>query len=916
MVFSSAPLMPLALPLDEQTLVLTVNTRLARHLEIEDARARNLTHTAWTTPRIHPLPAWMQDAWTQSWPDRAILSVWQRNLLWESILEADAGFRQLDPLSMSRLAEQAAEAYTWIQEYRLFIKLEDFKYTPEWSSFYNWQRVYAGFLEERRALDPSQVPDAVHHRMQAGDIPLPQKLVLAGFDEINPQLQRWTDFLKSRGVGVDHYPEFSPDSDASWKSTVTSRAYSLKQFEDPKQEAMQCARWVRSVFKPGDTIGIVALRMEDYRDLLQRELSAELVPESVLAWAPWNLPINISLGGGLAQEPMVRSALMVLTAPSPPLPLDTFTQCIRSPYLNATDTGECLAEDLELRLRKRKALWVSPLQALALIQPGQGKKKRESRQFKSLKNLVRQWQEYLATRKNQNSLFPSQWSSRFAQTLAQIGWPGSHRKLNSREIQAHEAWLKCLDTLASLNASLGRLPRSAAANYLERIVTKTLFQENNPEQPVQVLGWLEAAGHRFDHLWVMGCHAEALPPAPVPNPFLPIKMQKSHALPRASITREFTFSRTVLTRLLHASPDLVFSYPASDGNQPLQPCPLLLEGSPSVEGPDAMAFPIEKSSRLKDLIKTASMETLVDTRLLPPAADELQSIQGGFRIFKSQGDCPFRAFALHRLLADRIDPPELDYDRVDRGNLVHKILELFWKKVRTLSALRRLAEDGGLDSLVRRTVRTAMESRSIADKWDGQPRFRQMEEDRVFVLTMEWLEKEMERSEFSVVSQEKKVMVSFCGLNLQLRPDRIDEWDDGRRLLIDYKTGNVNTGNWFRKRIPDPQLPLYACHLNPDGIAFSQIKKGDLKFKAAVNPDIPMQGAKLETLSKVTECQTWEELLSFWRRELDALGREFKEGQVQVHPNEGDQTCRWCHLKTLCRIPELKERVRSEAPES
>ena len=49
---------------------------------------------------------------------------------------------------------------------------------------------------------------------------------------------------------------------------------------------------------------------------------------------------------------------------------------------------------------------------------------------------------------------------------------------------------------------------------------------------------------------------------------------------------------------------------------------------------------------------------------------------------------------------------------------------------------------------------------------------------------------------------------------------------------------------------------------------------------------------------------SWEDLLAGWRRELDALGVEFASGEARVAPKRGEETCRYCELKPLCRINE------------
>ncbi len=93
------------------------------------------------------------------------------------------------------------------------------------------------------------------------------------------------------------------------------------------------------------------------------------------------------------------------------------------------------------------------------------------------------------------------------------------------------------------------------------------------------MGLLEASGLRFDHLWIMGLHDEALPAAPSPNPFIPISMQHEYGLPHSSSDRELAFGGKLMERLLASAPDIVLSYPETEGDRALAPSPLLAAGS-------------------------------------------------------------------------------------------------------------------------------------------------------------------------------------------------------------------------------------------------------------------------------------------------------------------------------------------------
>ena len=174
-----------------------------------------------------------------------------------------------------------------------------------------------------------------------------------------------------------------------------------------------------------------------------------------------------------------------------------------------------------------------------------------------------------------------------------------------------------------------------------------------------------------------------------------------------------------------------------------------------------------------------------------------------------------------------------------------------------------------------------------------------IEERRLRKLLKEWLEIEKLREPFTVLSLEEKRNARIGGLNVSLRADRIDQLADGRRILFDYKTGEVDKTSWRSDRPTEPQLPLYcvtAAETEPfAGVAFAQLRVNDLKFVGAGVALPGMVEIKLETGGLDTE-------ISRWRERLQALAKRFQDGDARVDPLK--KACEYCDVKPLCRIHE------------
>lgn len=876
-------------------LVLTVNLRLARRrLLLHNQQQKAAKLQAWPTPEIHHLDSWLKDAWKQSLPERYLLSDLQSQTVWENIIRRDPESPQLDLLHLEECAGQAAKAYALIHEYCLPTDASLYQWTNETAAFHRWKRLYDKRVEALGALDSARLMNAVAQAMENGQIPIPEKVRLAGFDEITPQLQNWIERLRQHGSSVQIEAERASQEKRDLPTLAQGKNVRVAGYQDRKSEAIQCARWIRSRFAPGKSIGVVVTEMDPYRAMLRRELMAELMPRSIFPWEEAEIPFDISLGSKLAEEPLVRVAMQIVSAPKAALPLALFSFIIKSPFIASGENHDEQVGHLDLQLRKNK---IGHVHLAAVID------RYMKEGANDLRKLLNAWNDFLGSKGSRN---PSDWVKEFDRCLRKMGWPGSNRTLSSREYQVLEAWQESLASLASLDTISGRMSRSQAAATLCRLLKGKTFQIKTREQPIQVLDFQESAGMQFDHLWVMGCHADIFPPSPSPNPFLPWDLKKKHNLPHCTAQRELEFAENILLRLLASSDAIVFSHPQWDGTTELRRSSLL---NSFADPQDSSIEILSQSHRVRDRFESPGiLETFSEPVVLSLSEAEKtfyrnEAIHGGYGVIKDQSDCPFRAFAAYRLGAVSVELPEHDFDAGERGTLIHKTLEIFWGKTKNSANLKQSIDANELEERIEQCVQEAITK--YTNKLPGQSRFLELEKKRTQSLVRDWImEQESLRSPFEVMEEEKEVAFSLGGLNLILRIDRIDKLDGGSVLILDYKTGDIKLQNWYGERPKEPQLPLYAATAAPQGLGIAQIKRGNLKLSVVSDPDRPIPGLKSGDFFKKTDCRTWKQLLRYWRTNLSQLAQRFLAGESQVDPQKEAETCRYCQFPTLCRIRE------------
>jgi probable DNA repair protein len=397
------------------------------------------------------------------------------------------------------------------------------------------------------------------------------------------------------------------------------------------------------------------------------------------------------------------------------------------------------------------------------------------------------------------------------------------------------------------------------------------------------MGVLEAAGAESDHLWIGGMDEEAWPGGASPNPFVPRSLQREHGLPLGSPGRRLELARKITRRLMASAPEVVVSHANRSGDREVRVSPLFQQ-VPRKLG-ETTRFQLWQR-------RPAPMQELDDQTA--PEVTRGVAAQGGVRTIQLQAACPFRAFGEIRLRAGQVKRPDQGLDPQKRGVLLHRMLERCWRELRSLDALRKL-NAWELKALVERAAGEAV----AKEEFDA--RMKELETRRLSRIALDWLQLERERKvDFEVEQFERQRQVSLGGLDLDTRIDRVDKLEDGRRVLIDYKSSTPSPAQWNGERPEDPQIPVYAASMAEPlaGALFAQVRPGHLKFSGIASmkdlvPDI-----------RAVSDQKFAEKVSEWKTVVEKLAAAYAGGRAEVDPKEKSKTCQRCHLATLCRIHE------------
>ena len=872
-------------------ILITATTRLARELRREyDEEQVAAGRSSWPAAHILPLSAWLSelwDEWLYSGPAERppqLLRPSEEGVIWEDIVRGSKQGNEL--LQVTATADAALDAWKLACEWKLPMDAPEWNDSTDSEAFHQWAQEFSRRCKENDWLSGATLLEFVADRIDNGTIPVPERIEMAGFLEWTPVQERLFGSLQRRGVEVE---------ERELASNTAANALRLGLI-DHDTEIRTVAQWARHSLESATEvdasvcrIGIVVPDLAAYRSRIERIFADEFHPNCRLR--PDRDPervFNISLGPALVEYPLIDAALLILRTDPQEMSLEDAGRLLRSPFIQSGREEVTRGPLLDAALRRGREQHVSVAHIITMA-----REETAPHRCPELGARLERWKDMRDTLPERQ--MPSDWAASLSRLLEAVGWPGEESP-NSVQYQTMVAWNELLSELGGLDNARGPTTLAGAVGALHRLAASRQFQPESEPAPIQILGVFEASGLRFDHLWIMGMHDGAWPASTSPNPFLPFRLQDRFNLPRSSPRRELEFTKLLTERLLASAPRAIVSYPEREGDSELRLSPLLtaLPEMPA-DWPG-----LQSSTRyVERLRQSAQMEVLEDHD--GPPWDGVQ-MRGGTAVFRRQAACPFRAFSELRLAADALEGAQPGWSALDRGLLVHDVLDRVWGELRSHERLLSFGAER-LERLVRATVAAAIHDMSVRRRVLRQPRFAAIEQARLERIVSEWLAIEKDRRPFAVLHQEEKRRVTVGGIDVRIRADRVDRLRDGNLVIVDYKTGDHSPAEWEGDRPDAPQLPLYAATAESEvsGVFFGNLKTGKSRFRGVATSEGVVPGVKPSDSGLPLE-----EMIENWRAVLDRLGEEFREGQAVVDPKKPNETCRYCPLPTLCRISETR----------
>lgn len=687
-----------------------------------------------------------------------------------------------------------------------------------------------------------------------------------------------------------------------WPVVAGPAATRLHAAADAEAECGAVAAWCRARLEadPGARLLVVAPQLAQCAPRLRRALAEQLVGSAEGAPRFAALPFAFEGGQPLADSPAVQAALLALQMAVAPREFREVSSVLRAHCWDAAHAAARVQLELQLRAQQRV---LADWQALAPQAAGPGDT--DHGWLAAVIASVNGWPRRAGA---------GAWARHFAQLWRDLGWPGDN--VASAEQQRRLRLDELLGEFAALDECLGTMSAAAAVDWLRAWVREAHFEAESGDVPVTVTAALDDPLVGYDGIWAMGLSADAWPPAPGVESFLPGELLRAAGVARASPEGCLASARAAMECWRQRCGELVLSHARLDGEALTGPSPLLAEfagvtapAGETVPAPAPAApanWPWPLAARLEDCGPDRALPWTPGTRA-----------RGGIGVLESQSACPFQATARWRLGCEPLPVPQAGLTARSHGQIVHAALEALWQRLGGSGALRaRRPEEW--QGEVAAAVATAIRGEQGRLAMPLPEVVWRLEQQRCEQLLGAALALESGRSDFVVQAQEQWQELAVAGLQLRLRIDRLDTLGGqstvagGRQLLIDYKTGKPRSTDWSAARPQQVQLQAYAQQLPHLGAAVRlHLYRGAASWRGVADAGVPLAGAAQPDGVAAVD---WVTLSADWQRVIENLAAEFVHGEARVAPQP--QACRQCELQLLCRVSaEVRELQREEADE-
>ncbi len=898
--FNIEPLLPL---LRNGYTLLTPNNRGVDGILREYASGfRKTTESAktWERPAVFAIDIYIQQLW-QLAASQAIAPFHETQLLgrfdeqetWLQIVRSS--YDKYPLLNSEETANSVARSYRFFQQWNVAASgdIERYRSAVDFQTFLDWSKQFEARCKKINAVSLSDASKVIATHIQELKPILPSKIALISFNQPPPL---YSELFNALASVCELEWQRTPTQNTQLGPAFAERDNTFSSFQSSNTEIEACITWCQDKARdfPESHIGIVVDHSRSLEPLIEETLFKNSKAKNS---KPFDIADHLNRyhsSDTLDELQDFNVALSLLALNYELIDSERFCKLLQLPNLPGAEQELQARIALETSLRGSTEAEVRLTQLRAVML-------QEKRDFHCpiLAQALLAFSELSRHEPSHQSL--RQWLQLFSKQLQLLGWPGDATTDHNQRQSL--LWQQSIQRFAASSFVLGNISLTSALGKLQTYLKQSNVNLNfDDRRQISLVDIEEAQDLLFDHVWVLSVDDRNWPQAINPVAFLPYGLQQALEMPASSNQQQL---ETALTQLIslrkNTHKELVISQHTLEEELSIRPSALLKKIA--FKQTKANESKQEKSSNRST---TNKLERHEEALCIPLHSDE--DISGGTGLLSNQSNCPFRAFARNRLKAKGLEEFSHGLNSLVRGNALHKALEHIGRELSDSKTLHSLSK-ADMEQLLASGAEIAIDYLRKLHPETMTPAFSLLEHGRLTNLLEGFLLLERQRSEFTILHNEKNVSWQHSQLSLKLRIDRIDRLADGSLALIDYKTGKFTNYRWFDERPDDLQLPLYQIAVSADtGLSVSATLIFQLNAEniGLISPmELTDFGAQIKVSSQAKSFEGgWTQLQDYWNKTIHALADEFESGLVAIAPTRGYTTCQYCDLGPLCRIAE------------
>jgi RecB family exonuclease len=503
-------------------------------------------------------------------------------------------------------------------------------------------------------------------------------------------------------------------------------------------------------------------------------------------------------------------------------------------------------------------------------------------------------------------------------------WTGTLRRIWTElefPVLANEldqiAWDNLVQLISEFENAFGETRVSAHdfSDLLTASARRTPIQKSGVEDAgIQILSALDARGLSFRKIFIPGLISGSFPQSVRSLPLLSSSERKK--VLGGTIESQFSFARHIYANFRAAAPQIVLSRPAisKEGQLCLASAFWTDEGEKKIDPVIPWKHRLPAMQRARWVRQSAlgikgscSIEGAKAFCLHGRSDFQIQPIAfaGSISVSELQAAllCPTRYYFRHILGLEALAEFEPGLQPLERGKKIHSILACF-----VLRTIERLKESEpnfeDLAGLLRETITGALRPFQSEAVW-------QVELERLTGkpgapgLLLKWLDREWERmldgwSWMAVELPFDGLQIEGCVARLKGRLDRIDSHPQLGLICWDYKTGRIPGKTEVMDENDQPQLKAYLLALSKGNVAVAQ-KADDGCGAGYIELRSP---ADMKHQIMFDPAEQHGDFLRDWERGVSASLNSIFAGNISPLWIREDRPCEErCEYKDICGSP-------------